>query len=77
LLFIAAIYYTKSIWTAITLHITGNLLLHSFGFDGTNNGIFQLKFAASNLNANLITFIFEIVTISFALLLFSKAKKQL
>jgi len=77
LLFIAVIYYTKSIWTAITLHITGNLLLHTLGFDGTNNGMFQLKFSTSNLSGNLITLIFEIVTISFALLLFSKAKKQI
>lgn len=77
LLFISVIYYTKSIWTAVTLHITGNLLLHSLGFDGTNNGIFQMKIAASNPNWLFITLIYEIVVIAFALILFIKGKKQI
>lgn len=75
MLFISVIYYTKSIWTAVTLHITGNFLLHSLGFDGTNNGMFQIKFAASNTNGLLLTFIYEIVVIAFALIFFYKRKK--
>lgn len=72
LLFISVIYYSTSIWTAVTLHITGNLLLHSLGFDGTNNGMFQIKFAASNTNGLLLSFIYEIVVIAFALTFFYK-----
>lgn len=77
LLFISAIYYTKSIWTAATLHVTGNLLLHSLGFDGTNNGMFQIKFAGSNINGLLLTSIFEIVVIVFAMVIFIKGRKQI
>jgi membrane protease YdiL (CAAX protease family) len=77
LLFISVIYYTKSIWTAVTLHITGNLLLHTLGFDGANNGLFQIKFATSNTNGHLTSFIFEIIVITFSLLLFFRAKKQI
>ncbi len=40
LLLIAVIQYTGSIWAAVTLHITGNLLLHTVGFDGMNNALF-------------------------------------
>jgi CAAX amino terminal protease family. len=75
LLFISVIYYTKSIWTAATLHITGNILLHSLGFDGTNSGMFQIKFIASNANELLITLIYEIVVIAFALIIFIKGEK--
>ena len=77
LLFISVIYYTKSIWTAATLHITGNFLLHSLGFDGTNNGMFQIKFFPSNINGLLLTFIYEIVVTGFALVIFTKGKKQI
>jgi membrane protease YdiL (CAAX protease family) len=76
LLFISVIYYTKSIWTAATLHITGNLLLHTLGFDGTSNGMFQIKFAASNINGFLLTLIYEIVVITFALVITIKGKNQ-
>jgi CAAX protease family protein len=77
LLFISAIYYTNSIWTAATLHVTGNLLLHSFGFDGTNNGIFQIKFAAASTNGLLLTLISEIVVIAFTMVIFIKGRKQI
>ena len=77
LLFISVIYYTNSIWTAVTLHITGNLLLHTLGFDGTNNGLFQIRFFASNINGHFITLIYEIVVIAFALVIFIKRKKQI
>lgn len=77
LLFISVIYYTKSIWTASTLHITGNLLLHSFGFDGTTKGMFQIKFAAPNINGLILILIYEAVVIGFALIIFSLAEKQL
>jgi len=77
LLFISVIYYTKSIWTAATLHITGNFLLHTLGFDGTNNAMFQIKFIASNINGHFITLIYETVVIIFALLIFSGGKKQI
>lgn len=77
LLFISVIYYSTSIWTAVTLHITGNLLLHSLGLDGTNNGMFQIRFAASNTNGLLLTLIFEIVVIAFALIIFIKGEKQI
>jgi len=76
LLFISVIYYTKSIWTAATLHITGNLLLHTLGFDGATNGIFQIKFATSNINGHFITLIYETVVIIFALLIYLRAKEQ-
>lgn len=75
LLFISVIYYTKSIWTAVTLHITGNLLLHTLGFDGAGNGMFQIKFASANVNGSIITLIFEVVVIAFALTIFSFSKK--
>jgi membrane protease YdiL (CAAX protease family) len=74
LLFIAVIYYTKSIWTAVTLHVAGNLILHTFGFDGTNNGLFQIRFCASNINGNITLFIYEIVIIAFALVIFFKSR---
>jgi membrane protease YdiL (CAAX protease family) len=76
LLFISVIYYTKSIWTAVTLHVTGNLLLHTLGFDGASSGMFIIKFATSNVNEYLISLIFEIVVIAFALLVFFQSKKQ-
>ena len=66
LLFISVIYYTASIWTAATLHITGNLLLHTFGFDGTNNGLFNLRYSASTVDGHIILLIYEIVVIAFA-----------
>ena len=77
LLFISVIYYTTSIWTAVTLHVTGNFLLHSLGFDGTNNGLFQIKFAASTISGLFLTLIYEIVVIAFALVIFLKVKKQM
>lgn len=77
LLFIAVIYYTKSIWTAATLHITGNFLLHTLGFDGATNGVFQIKFSALHINGLLITFVYEVVVLGFAIIIFSKASKEL
>ena len=77
LLFISVIYYTGSIWTAATLHITGNLLLHTFGFDGTNNGLYTIRFATSNANGHISVLIYEIVVIAFAMVIFRKAKNQL
>ncbi len=77
LLFISVIYYTTSIWTAVTLHITGNFLLHSLGFDGTNNGLFQIKFSVSTINGLFLTLIYEIVVIAFAFVIFIKGKKQI
>jgi len=77
LLFISVIYYATSIWTAVTLHVTGNFLLHSLGFDGTNNGLFQIKFTASTINGLFITLIYEIVVIAFALAIFLKVKEQI
>lgn len=76
LLFIAVIYYSKSIWTAVILHITGNFLLHTLGFDGSTNGIFQINFIHSNPNIYFIFLVFEIVVITFALLVFSKATRN-
>ncbi|MEI6950116.1 CPBP family intramembrane glutamic endopeptidase [Paraflavisolibacter sp. H34] len=76
LLFISVIYFTTSIWTAVTLHITGNVLLHSLGFDGSNYGIFQIKFAASSINGLVLTLIYEIVVIAFALAIFIKGKSK-
>jgi membrane protease YdiL (CAAX protease family) len=70
LLFISMIYYTDSIWTAATLHVTGNLLLHTLGFDGTNKGMFQIKFAAPNIDGLLLILIYEVVVIAFALFFF-------
>lgn len=77
LLFIAVIYYTASVWTAVTLHITGNFLLHTLGFDGANNGLFQVKFIATDINSIVFTLIYEIVVIAFAMVIFIKGKKQL
>ena len=76
LLFISVIYYTESIWTAATLHITGNILLHTFGFDGTNNGLFNIRFSASNVDGHIIILIYEIVVIAFALVIFREGEKQ-
>lgn len=76
LLFIAVIYYTKSIWTAVTLHITGNLLLHTLGFDGANNGLFKIQSSTININGHFLTLIYEIVVIVFATTLFIKGQKQ-
>ena len=76
LLFISVIYYTATIWTAVTLHVTGNVLLHSLGFDGANNGMFQIKFATPTINGLFLTLIYEIVVIAFALVIFLKGKKQ-
>lgn len=77
LLFISVIYFTKSIWAAALLHITGNFLLHTLGFDGANKGMFQIRFSTSNINGHLITLIYEIVVITFALVIFIKGKKQI
>lgn len=77
LLFISVIYYTGSIWTAATLHITGNLLLHTFGFDGTNHGLFNIRFVASNVDGHITVLIYEMVVIAFALILFGIGKKQI
>lgn len=77
LLFISVIYYTNSIWTAVTIHITGNLLLHSLGFDRINNGLVRIKFVASNANGNHINLIYELVVTTFALAIFIKGKKQI
>jgi len=77
LLFISVIYYTTSIWTAVTLHITGNFLLHSLGFDGTNKGLFQIKFSVSTINGLFLTLIYEIVVIAFVFVIFIKGKKQI
>ena len=77
LLFIAVIYYTQSIWTAITLHITGNLLLHTLGFDGSNYGLFQIRFSSPNVNGQFISLIYEIVVITFATAIFIRARKKL
>jgi membrane protease YdiL (CAAX protease family) len=77
LLFISTIYYTKSIWTAVVVHITGNLLLHTLGFDGTNSGLFQITFVRSNVNGIVISIIYEIVVITFTLFIFSRTKKQI
>jgi uncharacterized protein len=77
LLFISVIYYTNSIWTAVTLHATGNILLHTLGFDGTNNGLFQIDFVTSTINGSLLTLIYEIVVTAFALAIFLNAKKKI
>ncbi len=77
LLFIAVIHYTESIWTAVTLHITLNLLLHTLGFDGAGNGIFRIKFATSNINGLFFTLVYEIVVIAFAAVIFSKERKEI
>jgi len=77
LLFISVIYYTKSIWTAATLHITGNLLLHTLGLDGTNNGLFSIRFCASNVDGIITILIYEIVVIAFALVIFITGDKQI
>lgn len=76
LLFISVIYYTATIWAAATLHITGNVLLHSLGFDGTNNGIFQIKFATPTINGLFLTLIYEITVIAFALVIYIKGKNR-
>lgn len=76
LLFISVIYYTNSIWTAVILHITANLLLHTLGFDGTNNGMFQVKFATP-INGLIITLIYEVAVVAFALVIFVKEEKQI
>lgn len=79
LLFISVIYYTNSIWTAVTLHITGNLLLHTLGFDGTNNGLFQIRFSTSNMDGQSISLlvIYQIVVVTFALLIFINGRKRI
>ena len=76
LLFISVIYYTKSIWTAVTLHLAGNILLHALGFDGANHGMFQIAFHTSNINSQVISVIYEIVVVTFALFIFLRPKKQ-
>lgn len=76
LLFIAVIYFTKSIWTAVALHVTGNLLLHTFGFDGARDGIFQIRFSNALLNGFVFTLIYEAVVISLALFVFHKSEKH-
>lgn len=77
LLFIAVIDYTASIWTAVTLHITINLLLHTSGFDGAGNGLFHMKFAASGINRLIFTLVYEIVVIAAAALSFMKGKNAI
>ena len=77
LLFISVIYYTGSIWTAVTLHITGNLLLHTVGFDGTNNGLLNIRFFASSVNGYIPILIYEIVVIAFGLVIFRKGIKEI
>jgi membrane protease YdiL (CAAX protease family) len=76
LLFIAVIFYTRSIWTAVFLHITGNLLLHTVGFDGGTGGLLLIKFSAPLINGAVITVIYETVVVGFALCLFFKSKQH-
>ncbi len=77
LLFIAVIDYTESIWTAVVLHITINILLHTLGFDGTGNGLFHIEFAASDINGFFFTLVYEIVVIASAIVLFIVGKKAI
>lgn len=77
LLFISVIYYTSSIWPAVTLHITLNFLLHSLGFDGTNNGLFQMRFNDVNMNGFIITLIFASVVLLFAWFITRKNKQRI
>ncbi len=78
LLFISVIYYTQSLWLAVTLHITANLLLHTLGFDGTNDGLFQLRFSTTNINehSTALILIYEIIILAFVLLIFIKGRKR-
>ena len=77
LLLISLIFYTNSIWPAVTFHITGNLLLHTFGFDGGSDGKYRLIFASTDMDVNLITLIYEIVVVGFALLFYFKTPKNI
>ncbi|MDQ1162449.1 membrane protease YdiL (CAAX protease family) [Chryseobacterium sp. SORGH_AS 447] len=77
LLFIAVIYYTESIWTAVVLHITINILLHTVGFDGAGNGLFNIEFAASDINGLFFTLVCETVVIASAIVLFIRGKKAI
>lgn len=77
LLFISVIYYTGSIWPAVTLHITLNLILHTLGFDGAGQGIFRIELAASDVNGLFFTLIYEIVIITLAIWIFSRGRKEI
>lgn len=76
LLFISVIYYTKSIWTAVSLHITGNFLLHSLGFDGASTGVLHIVFKSPNTNDVFFTIIYEFVVLLFALIVFKHTRKS-
>lgn len=76
LLFVSVIYYTESIWAAVILHIIGNILLHTLGFDGMNHGLFLVKFASSHTNRALLILIYEVVVLVFSLALLLKHKKS-
>ena len=77
LLLICIICLTQTIWTGIMLHITANLLLHSVGFDGTNHGLLLIRFNASEINEYILTFVYEITVITFAIILIIKNKNSL
>ncbi|WP_294216409.1 type II CAAX endopeptidase family protein [uncultured Chryseobacterium sp.] len=77
LLFIAVIDYAESIWTAVVLHITINILLHTLGFDEAGNGLFHIEFAASDINGFFFTLVYEIVVIASAIVLFIVEKKAI
>jgi uncharacterized protein len=77
LLYISVIYFTKSIWPAVTLHITENLLLHTIGLDGGNNGIFQINLFSSDSNVLFVTLIYETVVIAFAACVYYRSNRQL
>lgn len=76
LLLIAVIFYTKSIWPAVTLHITGNILLHLLGMDGAGNGLLLIDFSQRLVNPYGLTIIYEVVVIGFAAVLFYKSAQK-
>ena len=63
------------IWTSRHLSHNGKPAVHTLGFDETGNGIFQIEFAGSNVNGLFFTFVYEIVVIAFAVVIFITGKK--
>jgi uncharacterized membrane protein len=71
LIFSYAFILTGSLWTAIGVHVTSNILLHAIaGLDGANRAMFQPTFNEKfpvNYDAGFLTFLISAAIVSFFL----------
>jgi membrane protease YdiL (CAAX protease family) len=80
LIFSYAFILTGSLWTAIGVHVTSNILLHAFtGLDGANRAMFQPTFNDKfpvNHDVGFLTFLISAAIVSFSLFLLIKTSNR-